>query len=70
MVDRFPDSDVPAIEKLLESLTEGPSVRAMRLALPDDEPVTAAEEAAISEAESDTRTPVPLEDLLAEYGMK
>jgi hypothetical protein len=42
----------------------------MNLAQPDDEPVTEAEEQAIREAESDTRPPVPLEDLLAEYQMK
>jgi len=70
LVDRLPDSDVPAIEKLLESLTETPAARAVRLAPPDDEPVTSADERAIAEAESDTRPPVPLEELLAEYRMK
>ncbi len=70
LVDRLPDTDVPAVEKLLESLTESPVERAIRIAQPDDEPVTKTEEQAIREAESDTRPPVPLEDLLAEYRMK
>jgi predicted exporter len=70
LVDRLPDSDVPAVEKLLESLTESPAERAIRLAPPDDEPVTAADARAIAEAESDSRPPVPLEDLLAEYRVK
>jgi hypothetical protein len=67
LVDRLPETDVPAVEKLLESLTELPAERAIRLAQPDDEPVTDAEEQAIREAESDTRPPVSLEKLLAEY---
>jgi len=66
----FPITDVPAVEKLLESLTESPVERAIRIAQPDDEPVTKTEEQAIREAESDSRPPVPLEDLLAEYRMK
>ena len=70
LVDRLPDSDVPAIEKLLESLTESPIERAMRLAPEDDEPVTPADARAIADAESDTRPPVPLEKLLAEYRVK
>jgi hypothetical protein len=70
LVDRLPDTDVPAVEKLLESLTESPSERAIRLAQPDDEPVTKSEEQAIHEAESDKRPPVPLEDVLAEHRMK
>ncbi len=70
LVDRLPEADVPSVEKLLQSLTESPAERAIRLALPDDEPVTAAEEEAIQEAESDTRPPVPLEKLLAEYRVK
>lgn len=70
LIDRLPDTDVPAVEKLLESLTESPAERAIRLAQPDDEPVTKNEEQAIREAESDTRPPVPLEDLLTEYRLK
>jgi len=70
LVDRLPESDVPAVEKLLESLTESPAERAIRLAQPDDEPVSDAEDRAIREAESDTRPPVPLENLLAEYRTK
>ena len=70
LVDRLPDTDVPAVEKLLESLTESPAERAIRLAQPDDEPVTDAEGKAIREAESDTRPPIPLEDLLAEFRIK
>ena len=70
LVGRLPEADVPSVEKLLQSLTESPAERAIRLALPDDEPVTAAEEEAIQEAESDTRPPVPLEKLLAEYRVK
>lgn len=63
LVDRLADADVPALEKLLESLTEAPAVRAVRLALPDDK-------GAISQAESDTRPHVPLEELLAEFRIK
>jgi predicted exporter len=70
LVDRLPDTDVPAVEKLLESLTESPAERAIRLAQPDDEPVTKSEKQAIHEAESDKRPPVPLEDVLAEHRMK
>jgi len=70
LVDRLPETDVPAVEKLLESLTESPAERAIRLAQPDDEPVSDAEDRAIREAESDTRPPVPLENLLAEYRTK
>jgi len=70
LVDRLPDSDVAPVEKLLESLTESPAARAARLAPADDEPVTPVEEKAILEAESDSRPPVPLEDLLAEYRIK
>ena len=70
LVDRLPEPDVPAVEKLLESLTESPSERAIRLAMPDDEPVTAAEQEAIQEAETDMRPRVPLEELLAEYRVK
>jgi len=44
LVHRLPDTDVPAVEKLLESLTASPAERAIRLAKPDDEPVTSDEE--------------------------
>jgi hypothetical protein len=57
LVDRLPDTDVPVVEKLLESLTELPAERAIRLAQPDDEPLTRREEQAIREAESDTQPP-------------
>ena len=43
LVDRLPDTDVPAVEKLLESLTESQAERAIKLAQPDDEPVTKTE---------------------------
>jgi hypothetical protein len=70
LVDRLPEADVPSVEKLLQSLTESPAERAIRLAPPDDEPVTAVEDEAIQEAESDARPRVLLEKLLAEYRVK
>ena len=70
LVNRLPDRDVPTIERLLESLTESPAERAIRLAPTDDEPVTPADEQAIRQAESDPRPPVPLEELLDEFRMK
>ena len=70
LIDRLPATDVPKVEKLLEALTESPVERAMRLAPPDDEPVTAFEADAIRDAEADSRPPILLEDLLAEFRIK
>ena len=70
LIDRLPDADAATVEKLLEALTEPPAKRAIRLAPPDDEPVTTAEEEAIRVAESDSRPPVPFDELLSEFGVK
>ncbi len=70
LVDRLPETDVPTVERLLEALTESPAHRAIRLAPADDEPVTAAEDEAIRQAEADSRPAVPLEELLGEFGVQ
>jgi hypothetical protein len=70
LIDRLDSDHVSTIERLLEALTESPAQRAMRLAPPDDEPVTAADEEAIRAAESDSRPPVPFEEIAKEFGLK
>ena len=70
LVDRLSDTHVQKVEKLLEALTECPAERAIRLAPADDEPVTRIEDDLIRDSEADSRPPILLEDLLAEFRIK
>lgn len=57
LVEALPESELPTAERVLEALTvaSDPVARALTNAPEDDEPLSAAEIAAIEEGEADVR---------------
>ena len=72
LVDRIPEEDLPVAKRFLEYLTIGSAHRTALSALPDDEPVTEADVAAIIRAREDVRggRVVHHDDILREFGLK
>ena len=72
LVDRIPEEDLPAAQRLLEYLAVSPAYRAALSAPPDDEPVTDSDAAAMARAQGDLRTGkiVSHEDVLREFGLR
>ena len=53
LIDRIPETDIVAAQRLLEHFARGASFRAAMSAPPDDEPVTAGDVEAITRARKD-----------------
>ncbi len=72
LVDRIPEEELSAAQRFLEYLAMSPAYRAAWSAPPDDEPVTAGDEAAIVRAREEIRTGkvVAHEDVLREFGVR
>ena len=72
LVDRIPEEELPAAKRFLEYLAISPAYRAALAALPDDEPVTEADAAAITQAEAEIRQGkvVSHDEILREFGVR
>ena len=70
LVDQLPPGQLAALETLLKSMLD-PLSRKLALAPIDDEPFTEAERRAVTEAIASSRhkEPIPLEEVLAEFGL-
>jgi hypothetical protein len=66
LLDRVPAGQVPAAVRFLEFLIWDPVARAAALAPLDDEPLTEEDSQRLSGSSSG----VPMEEVLAEYGLK
>jgi len=69
LVERIPEEELTTAQRFLEYLTSNPALRAVLTALPDDEPVTEDDAAAIRRAEADIRASriVSHEDIVREF---
>ncbi len=72
LIDRIPDSDIVAAQRLLEHLAGNPSYRAAMFASPDDEPVTPGDAEAIERVRRDVQAGrvVSHDDVLREFGLR
>lgn len=72
LVERIPEQELSAAQRFLEYLSVSPAYRAALAALPDDEPVTEGDAAAIARAREDIRAGrvVPHEEVLSEFGLR
>jgi hypothetical protein len=72
LVDKLPDSEIPAARRFLRylyNMAEDPVLRTAMDAPLDDEPLTSEQIARIREAEADRGEVVRLEDLARELGL-
>ena len=72
LIDRIPENELPAAKRFLEYLATSPAYRAALSAPPDDEPVTEADAAAISQARQEVRAGkvVSHREILREFGLR
>jgi hypothetical protein len=72
LIDRLPEGEIAAAQRLLEHLAASPSFRAASFAPPDDEPVTPGDVEAIARARRDIQAGdvVSHEGILREFGMR
>jgi hypothetical protein len=72
LVDRIPEEELPAARRFLEYLAVSPAYRAALSAPPDDEPVTDADDAAITRARDEIRAGqiVSHDEILREFGLR
>jgi hypothetical protein len=72
LVDRIPDGQLVAVQRILEYFAASPAYRAAWSSQPDDEPVTEADAAAIARAREELRAGkvVAIEEILREFGVK
>jgi hypothetical protein len=70
LVDQLPPIQLAALETILQSMLD-PLSRKLALAPIDDEPFTADDRQAVAEAEEWLKhnKPIPLEDVLADFGL-
>ena len=71
LIDRIPESDIVAAQRVLEHLARDASFRSAMCAPPDDEPVTAGDAEAMMRARKDLRAGrvVPHDEILREFGI-
>jgi hypothetical protein len=71
LIDRLPEGEIAAAQRLLEHLATSAPFRAAYLAPPDDEPVTPGDIEAIARAHREIQAGevVSHEDILREFGM-
>ena len=72
LIDRIPEEELPAAKRFLEYLAVSPAYRAALFALPDDEPVTEADAAAIVRARQEVRAgeTASHDEILREFGLR
>ena len=71
LIDRIPENDIVAAQRVLEHLARSASFRAAMSAPADDEPVTAGDAEAIARAQRDLQAGrvVSHDDILREFGI-
>ncbi|HTT62405.1 MAG TPA: hypothetical protein VMG35_11210 [Bryobacteraceae bacterium] len=71
LVNRIPESDLPAAQRYLEYLATSPAYRSALAAPPDDEPVTEGDARAIERTASEIRAGrvVEHEEILREFDL-
>lgn len=72
LIDRIPESDIVAAQRLLERLANDAAFRAAMSAPPDDEPVTAGDAEAIARARRDLHAGrvASHDEILREFGIR
>jgi len=72
LIDRIPEDELPAAKRFLEYLATSPAYRAALSAPPDDELVTEADAAAISQARQEVRAGKVVShlEILREFGLR
>jgi len=72
LIERIPETEIPAAKRFLEYLVASPALRAAQLAPIDDEPVTAADETAIAQAKADVEAGriATHDEVLREFGLR
>ena len=72
LVDRIPEEDIAAAQRLLKYLATSPAFRATLSALPDDEPVTRGDAESIARAHGEIQAGqvVSHEEILREFGLR
>ncbi len=72
LIDRIPESDIVAIQRVLEHLAGDAPFRTAMSAPPDDEPVTAGDAEAMMRARKDLRAgrAVSHNEILREFGIR
>lgn len=72
LIERFPPEQLPAVVGMLQFLLLDPVARAVAAAPHDDEPVTEEERRRLREGKEKFAKGggVPMEDVLAEFGLK
>lgn len=71
-IDRIPESEIVAAQRVLERLASDAAFRAAMSAPPDDEPVTAGDAEAIARARKDLQAGgvVSHDEILHEFGIR
>jgi hypothetical protein len=72
LIDRIPERDIVAAQRVLEHLTRSAPFRAAMSAPADDEPVTAGDAEAIARAQLDLQAGrvVSHDEVLSEFGIR
>jgi len=72
LVDRIPDGELEAVQRMLEYFAASPAYRAAWSAPHDEEPVTESDAAAFERAREEVRAGkvVSHEDILREFGLR
>ena len=72
LIDRIPEEEIPAARRFLEYLVVSPAYRAALSAPTDDEPVTAADSAAIARAHAEVLSGrvSSHDEILREFGLR
>jgi hypothetical protein len=72
LIDRIPESEIVAAQRVLERLASDAAFRAAMSAPPDDEPVTAGDAEAIARARGELRAGmiVSHDEILREFGIR
>ena len=72
LIDRIPESEIVAAERVLERLASDAAFRAAMSAPPDDEPVTVGDAEAIARARRDLQAGMVVshDEILREFGTR
>ena len=72
LIDRIPESEIVAAQRVLERLASDAAFRAAMSAPPDDEPVTAGDAEAIARARKDLQAGMAVshDEIFREFGIR
>ena len=72
LIDRIPESEIVAAQRVLERLASDAAFRAAMSAPPDDEPVTVGDAEAIARARRDLQSGIVVshDEILREFGIR